>query len=233
MIKRGLKRILKQIGFEVKKIDKTSQVITEPEEDEFNSVPDREMYTPLFCPTYKNGKGEFKEIVEKMNSFTLVSADRCHILYTLAKQLMNVEGEFSECGVYKGGTAVLLAEVINNHKGTYDPSLHLYDTFEGMPETDKKKDWHEKGDFSDTSLESVKARLQNYSKVLFYKGYIPSTFSENEHHKIAFAHIDVDIYKSIIDCCNFIYPRMSVGGMFVFYDYVFITCPGARSAVDD
>ena len=50
---------------------------------------------------------------------------------------------------------------------------------------------------------------------------------------IALAHVDVDIYRSVWDCCEFIYPRLQVGGAMVFDDYGFPTCPGARKAVDE
>jgi O-methyltransferase len=43
----------------------------------------------------------------------------------------------------------------------------------------------------------------------------------------------LDIYKSIVDSLNFIWPRLSSGGIIVFDDYGFPTCPGAREAVDD
>jgi O-methyltransferase len=45
--------------------------------------------------------------------------------------------------------------------------------------------------------------------------------------------VDVDVYRSILDCCEFIYPRLKTGGVMVFDDYGFPTCPGARKAVDE
>ena len=42
----------------------------------------------------------------------------------------------------------------------------------------------------------------------------------------------MDIYKSVIDCCEFIYPRLLKGGVLIFDDYGFRSCPGAKKAVD-
>jgi O-methyltransferase len=53
-----------------------------------------------------------------------------------------------------------------------------------------------------------------------------------EDPKISFAHIDVDIYKSIMDSLDFIWPRLVVGAFVVFDDYGFKTCASARKAVD-
>ena len=116
-----------------------------------------------------------------------------------------------------------------------DPGLklHLFDTFSGMPETDEKLDIVRKGDFSDTSLEEVRRAVGNPNRVEFHPGWIPDTFRDMSDAQVAFAHVDVDIYRSILDCCEFIYPRLKTGGVMVFDDYGFPTCPGARKAVDE
>jgi len=62
---------------------------------------------------------------------------------------------------------------------------------------------------------------------------MPATFAEREKARIAFAHVDVDIYRSVLDCCEFIYPRLVQGGFMLFDDYGFASCPGARRAVDE
>ncbi len=129
----------------------------------------------------------------------------------------------------------MLAQLIEDNKASL--SLHLFDTFAGMPETDTIHDLHQEGDFADTSLEAVlkhvNSAVRNASFINFHQGYIPDTFSGLEQHEIAFAHIDVDIYKAIHDCCDFIYPRLQNGGFIVFDDYGFGSCPGARTAVNE
>jgi O-methyltransferase len=101
-----------------------------------------------------------------------------------------------------------------------------------MPETHAAYDMHKKGDFSDTSLEGVSGTVGHSNLTVYHNGFIPNTFAGLNHSKIAFAHIDVDIYQSILDCCEFIFPRVTVGGFIIFDDYGFPSCPGARAAVD-
>jgi O-methyltransferase len=139
-------------------------------------------------------------------------------------------GDFWECGVYRGGTAALLAQILKDSRTA--KKLYLFDSFEGMPATDPEKDWHKKGDFSDTSLDSVSASIQAADHCIFKKGFIPDTFAGLEDSRISFAHIDVDIYKSIMDSLDFIWPSLVVGGFIVFDDYGFKTCASARKAVD-
>jgi O-methyltransferase len=45
--------------------------------------------------------------------------------------------------------------------------------------------------------------------------------------------VNVDLYRSVRDCIEFLYPRMVPGGFLVFDDYGFPSCPGARRAVDE
>jgi O-methyltransferase len=106
-----------------------------------------------------------------------------------------------------------------------------------MPQTDSSKDYHGAKQFSETSLERVlqvvqSANLQIPPNIDFRKGLIPETFQGLENDRIAFCHVDLDIYRSISDCCEFVYPRLLTGGYMVFDDYGFPSCPGAREAVD-
>jgi O-methyltransferase len=193
-------------------------------------IPDGAFYTPLFSPW--NGFGEFAKYRSLAEPYTVVSPDRLYVLYALARNAAQLHGDFWECGVYKGGTARMFAEYLNLHARS-DTKLHLFDTFGGMPECDKNLDLHRQGDFSDTNLEEVRRVVGNSDRVEFHAGWIPDTFRDLQKCVIALAHVDVDIYRSVRDCCEFIYPRLRPGGVIVFDDYGFPSCPGARKAVDE
>ena len=69
--------------------------------------------------------------------------------------------------------------------------------------------------------------------MFFYQGTFPKTAGPIENLTFCFVHIDVDIYKSVMDCCTFFYPRMEKCGIMIFDDYGFLSCPGAKMAVDE
>jgi len=196
--------------------------------DNENQIPDQDYYRPIFSPWL--GYGEFRRYYKLAQGATLVSPDRCWIIYSLCRQALFVEGDIWECGVYKGGTAAMLAKIVSD-KAPFK-RLHLFDTFAGMPDTDSNLDLHKCGDFKDTTLDVVKKYVGETALTVYHPGKIPLSFSGQENSRIAFAHIDVDIWQSVIDCCDFIFPRLSAGGFIVFDDYGFPTCPGARNAVD-
>lgn len=170
----------------------------------------------------------FNNIYNQISTRTLVDIKRCFMIYQYAKSVSTLDGDVAEIGVYKGGTARLISEVFEASGKT----LHLFDTFSGMPDINPEKDLHKKGDFDNTSLEKVKAFLSRRDNIRIYKGLFPETAAPVKDKAFCFVHVDVDIYKSVLDCCEFFYPRLVKCGMLVFDDYGFISCPGAKMAVD-
>ena len=230
MLRATVKHVLRKIGYELVNVSPVPGVNV-PKLPSGDPIPDHAFYKPLFSPW--DGYGPFADYFTRAAPHTLVSADRCWILYCLATQSINTLGDFIECGVYKGGTASMLASLLGDSPQQHGKKLHLFDTFSGMPETDPTRDLHVRGDFGDTSLDSVKSRVGHSELVVFHSGTIPDTFSEMSSVKIAFAHVDVDIYESVMNSCSLIMPRLSIGGFLVFDDYGFPSCPGAREAVDE
>jgi O-methyltransferase len=176
------------------------------------------------------GHGDFGAVARRAGYGT--GNFRLYVIWTLALQAAKRHpgADLWECGVWKGHSAKFLAEIAR----LAGSRLHLFDTFEGMPQTDPEKDFHRKGNFADTSLDGVKAFLSEYgASAIFHPGFIPDTFAGLESAQIAFVNIDVDIYKSVKDSLEFVYPRMLPGGTILFDDYGWHSCPGAREAVDE
>ena len=215
ILKQFLKKAARAAGFEVRRLPRVAP----------QGIPDADLYQPLYSPWRS---AEFFAEYAPISPYTLVSDEKCYVLAALATQASRIDGEVWECGVYRGGTAMLLAKRLS----ATSRYLRLFDTFEGMPETDPTRDLHKSGDFSNTSVEAVRSRVQG-DFIHFHKGVIPATFSGLESARIAFAHVDVDIYSAVMACCEFIFPRLSVGGFMIFDDYGVPSCPGARSAVEE
>lgn len=176
-----------------------------------------------------NEDHEFTHIFSKID-YTLVDHARCYILYQLAKRAAELPGDLAELGVYKGGTAKLLALTMAPRASK---TLHLFDTFTGMPPVEAGTDRHSEGDLGDTSMQAVQRTLQGCENVQIYPGFFPDTAGPIENSGFCMVHIDADIYQSVMDSCVFFYPRLEKNGIMVFDDYGFRSCPGARKAVDE
>jgi O-methyltransferase len=193
-------------------------------------VPDSHLYQPLYSPW--EGEQAFEGIYRQLQSLTLVSRERCYMLWKTLQQSVHLQGDFVECGVFRGGTALLAAQTLQEHIRE-ERRFHLFDSFEGMPKTTCGVDRFRSGDFSGTSVEAVGNLFAPYSFVKFHRGFIPDTFADLQIDQIAWAHIDVDIYQSVHDCIRYIYPRLVPGAFLIFDDYGFPSCAGARRAVDE
>src|SRR3989338_3374131 len=81
-------------------------------------------------------------------------------VYQLLRLALRLNGDCAEFGCYRGYSAAFLAETMEvlNIK---DKKILLFDTWEGMPSSDKRVDnYYKKGDFHDTSLDAIKKALK-------------------------------------------------------------------------
>jgi O-methyltransferase len=143
----------------------------------------------------------------------------------------DIPGAFAELGVYKGDTARII------HCMDPTRTLHLFDTFEGLPESDLKGETGEAATysserFSDTGINKVKSRIGNSGNVVFHPGYFPETTKGMEEEKYAFVSVDADLYKPISAGLHYFYPRLSPGGVIIIHDYNH-KWEGAMRAVDE
>ncbi len=138
----------------------------------------------------------------------------------------DVEGVMVEVGVYEGATALIMRE-------ESDKDLYLFDTFEGFPDVlVKELDSQEYYvGLCKSEVEPVARLFKDDKKTRIVKGIFPYSAKVLDKKKIAFAHIDVDIYQSTKDALEFIYPKMVKGGVIVIHDYH--THKGVKKAVDD
>lgn len=173
--------------------------------------------------------GDFEVALERVKPYTLLERDRLFPIWQFARQARVLPGAMAQVGVFRGGSARLIAYAKEGN-GT---KFYLFDTFQGMPEVDPKIDLHKKGDFKDTSLESVKKIFSDTKDVIFCPGFFPQTSDPARNEKFSFVYIDVDIYQSVIDSLNFFYPRMLPGGFMIFDDYKGKNTPGVKKALDE
>jgi len=174
---------------------------------------------------YKKVNRDKKRVVnlKKLSEFTLSSADRLESLMKLADYCNNnkIQGDFVECGTYKGGSAAVLSMCIHEKR-----HLWLYDSFQGMPETiDRDGQTAAKyvGSCS-ASVEDVKQAMRAIStsddQYSIFEGWFLDTFkTENLPKTVAMLHCDADWYNSVTLVLNTFYDRIPVGGCIVLDDF--------------
>ena len=144
----------------------------------------------------------------------------------------DIQGDFVECGVWKGGNILGIMEYLQYHQ-MIDRKVWLYDTFQGMTEpTDKDVDYQ--GNDAIRILESVKcySPLQEVKSVLknsifpesctmIIQGDVLETLqiSGNIPTKIALLRLDTDWYESTKIELEVLYPQLQENGVLIVDDY--------------
>jgi O-methyltransferase len=165
---------------------------------------------------------------------TLLKHDRLYVLWLAARNVYHMELAAAEVGSYRGGSAYFLASAFRAMAGKELP-LHVFDTFEGHPEkADPEFDpVHKPGMFSDTDYEEVKAYLERFTQVEIHKGEFSESVNSLPDKAFGLVHIDVDIYRSTLDCLDYFGARLASGGVMVVDDYGSAKCPGVNSAISE
>ena len=169
--------------------------------------------------------------------YTLVGFDPLHCLYALAERidLERIAGDVVECGVYKGGTAAVLARVATHSR--MRRTVWLFDSFQGLPPAaaiDGVKAEAYVGKLT-ANPEEVQELLRktgaDLRRVRLVAGFFQETFSTVEIPQIALLNIDADWYESVKLCLEKFYDCVVPGGFISLDDYGF--WPGCKAAVDE
>lgn len=193
---------------------------------------------------------EFIENYRRCAPHSMTSIERMYGLYSAVNHLVRLEvpGHFVECGVWQGGSAMMMACALMQK--SQQRQIWLYDTFAGMTEpTDADLDfagqaaakkWQSKqvGDGNQwcrAGLELVRKNMASTDYVedliRYVEGPVERTLLENIPDQIALLRLDTDWYESTKVELEVLYPRLVVGGVLIVDDYGH--WQGARRAVDE
>ena len=178
----------------------------------------------------------FMNVYQAISGHTLVDIYRCWELWDALNNVVeNVEGDVVEVGVWRGGTGGIMATKLATI--AKERTIFLADTFEGVVKATANDSAYVGGEHSDTSEDAVnellnkKLGLSNY-KIL--KGIFPDQTGEIlKDRKFAMAHVDVDVYQSTKEIVEWIWPRLSVGGVIFYDDYGWTPCDGVIKFVNE
>ena len=152
-----------------------------------------------------------------------------YALYLAVNYIVDTKlpGEFVECGVWAGGSAMMIAEVLIK-RGIKDKKIYLYDTYEGMVEPTKEDKTISKGvspwkfwkisqknktnSWCFCPIEEVKRNmsLTKYpsEKIVYVKGKVEQTLPKLAPKNIALLRLDTDWYESSYHEMKHLFPLL-------------------------
>jgi|SRR2546422_6119957 len=173
----------------------------------------------------------------KVRAASYLDVPRLKQLHRLVQDVdrEGVDGDFVECGVYRGGSAALLGHVLRHSR--VPRHLWLFDSFQGLPrptDADGPSAPVLEGDVIGNEqkvrrlLDSVDAPLD---RIHIVAGWFHETFPRAQVNRVAFLHLDVDWYESYKLCLERFYDLLVPGSVVVLDDYY--DWPGCKTAFED
>jgi hypothetical protein len=194
------------------------------------------------------------ELIKKVQPFTKTLPERIFALIRAVEYIItsNTPGDIVECGVWKGGSILAIAQTLLN-LGDTSRDIYLFDTFEGMTqatqvdisflgekaldllaqETEGKDGaWSV---WSYAPIEQVKQLLQTTTypmhKFHFVQGRVEDTIPGQAPERISLLRLDTDWYESTYHELEHLFPRLSLNGVLLVDDYGHWL--GAKKATDE
>lgn len=218
--------------------------------DNYVHVRDRTFFIfPLVEAHFSGDTLQIHKIItiQRALPYTMVSKIGVEKTYNIAKRAIDelTKGAFVECGVARGGCALVLAEIAKfDNRVTW-----LFDSFEGLPEQsekdgiqkpirhkDRKSNDLAQGYCLGTYDEVKHMLFDKYKldkdKVLMVKGWFENTLPNWKHDigDIAVLRLDGDWYESTKCCLENLYPNVVKGGYIIIDDLQLVGC---KKAVDE
>jgi O-methyltransferase len=242
MIKKLLKRIIYRYGFiEKSKYDnlfKENHILPKSKITYSNDL----LYTfhnadflkdPLFVESYELGKNTDGGTLLKDYDIQW----RIYILCWAANHVINLEGDFVDCGVHTG---IFPRAVINYTKfQNSNKKYYLLDTFNGLDERFSDEDelnrnaqmGYDKED-SELLYNQVKETFKDFN-VKIIKGAIPETLPEVDTQKICYLSIDMNCVAPEIAALEYFWDKMVSGGIIILDDYGYANVCNAQKEAHD
>jgi hypothetical protein len=151
----------------------------------------------------------------------------------------NVPGDCIECGVWRGGTTVLMRGILAVHQAT-DRTVWVADSFEGLPAPECAEDEgldlsKDKYPMLAIDLDTVRELFERYGLLDEQVRFLPGWFKDSLHvapiRQLALLRLDGDLYESTANSLDALYHRVVPGGFVIIDDYGCI--PQCRQAVTD
>jgi O-methyltransferase len=194
-----------------------------------------------------------KNAVEQLTNYTMASFERLATLWQQVHYLdrYNIPGSFIECGVWRGGCAGMMALAhLHTHKNPVR-EIHLFDSFQGLPQPDRNFDGPEalklSGGLADAKhipIDCCVASIEDCQTLLIDKIGYPSNLVKihtgwfedtvpkisTSIPQVSLLRLDGDWYNSTKICLDYFYAKVVKNGIVVIDDYGHFS--GCQKAVD-
>lgn len=166
---------------------------------------------PLFIESYRLGKAT--------GSWRSANVEwRTYIVCWAAAKGKNLEGDFVECGVNKGGYSRAVMHYVD-FKSLKDRTFYLCDTFNGFPEDSKHLAPPGALHRYRECYDEVVQTFREFDNVRIIRGKVPDTLSHVKADKVCYLSLDMNYAEPEIAAAEHFWDRLVSGAVIVLDDY--------------
>jgi O-methyltransferase len=186
------------------------------------------------------------EKIERATQFAYSFKETVYSTYNLSNEIItnNIAGDFVECGVASGAQIIAMATAISEKNS--NKNIHAFDSFQGIPMAgefdtqqpgigdithDKFAPLEQRLVSSNITVHSKQEVINNFNNiglplhnVAFIEGWFQNTIPTYQIGDICMLRLDGDLYESTMVCLEYLYPKVSEGGVIIIDDYALDGC---------
>ena len=212
LLERGLVKVGRVLGCPVRpirddaKADAALASMTAEQRDGYGIHDDGQVLLPWRVDS------DFQERFGAVRNITSLGPGHYWSLLSLAKQQVCRGGNIAECGVYRGSSALLFADLMADAGSSAE--LHLFDSFAGVSAPTDTVDvvWNG-GELAATLTDVQQLLAPHQRRTVVHEGWIPDTFTEVDHDvTFDFVHLDLDLYAPTLASLHSSGPASTLAG---------------------
>jgi O-methyltransferase len=148
---------------------------------------------------------------------------RVHVLIWAAQHALHLDGDFVECGVNTGIFSLAICHYLDFNK--VDKSFYLFDTFDGLPESQMLPSERERilrtaeADLYSECFDVARRNFAPFERAVLVRGTVPDTLEQVSIDKVAFLSIDMNLVYPEIAAIEHFWDKLVSGGIVVLDDY--------------
>ena len=144
-----------------------------------------------------------------------------HVNQWAAEHAVKLEGDFIECGVYKGRHSI--SNIIYTDFGNItNKKYYLIDTFEGLKKSvssDEEINQYQYSYKDQNLYKYVMESFKEFSNVIVVQGIIPDILSKLDIRKVAYLHLDMNCVFPEIEAFKYFWQKLTKSAIVILDDY--------------
>ncbi|MDU6244015.1 MAG: TylF/MycF/NovP-related O-methyltransferase, partial [Bradyrhizobium sp.] len=160
---------------------------------------------------------------------------RVHVALWCASLALRLDGDFVECGVWKGLLSTAIASYYDWNK--VGRKFFLFDTFRGVDETQLADEElinipHFRIGYGEDIYDHVVRNFAEFKDVVITRGSVPETLTSVDIGKVAYLSIDMNNAAPEIAAATYFWDKLLPGAPILLDDYGFVRYEAQKEAFD-